>query len=291
MSLLHSRIGLIAAKRSICGIALVFFLVLSSAATARADLTTLYDPGLGTLPGDQGWFSVVVPPASESLNDGLLNLDTTADRSNQAGYFSEFPLDGSLQHPMMPTLDRQQGYRFSFGLQVVEENHDARDDNGDGLDDRAGFSVIAISEDLLGLELGFFENRIWAYAAAGEGTDSRFTQAEGVDFDTTAGMVSYELFVQGDGYQLFADGSEILNGSLRNYNPSGLSGLIDPYDNPSFLFFGDDTTSADSSVLLGTIGIQSVPEPSTCGLLFAAAGLLAWRRFSTNRQRTSKAIA
>jgi hypothetical protein len=40
---------------------------------------------------------------------------------------------------------------------------------------------------------------------------------------------------------------------LRNYNPSGLSLLVDPYNNPSFLFFGDDTTSADSHVALGRI--------------------------------------
>lgn len=247
-------------------------------AQSHADLFTLYDPSAGTLPGNQGWLPFVITPSTQTNNGTTLNLNTTANRGSQSGYFSESPTDGSLQHPLMPVLDRSTGYIVKWQLQVLSEGHNTRDDNGDGLDDRAGFSVIAISEDLRGLEIGFFENRIWAYAGAGEGTNSRFTQAEGVDFDTTNSLTNYELSVNNNSYELFANGSSILSGNLRNYNPSGVNATLDPYDNPSFLFFGDDTGSADSNVLIGTIAVQTVPEPST--LLFLGVGSLgfaAWR--------------
>jgi hypothetical protein len=45
----------------------------------------------------------------------------------------------------------------------------------------------------------------------------------------------------------------LLTGNLRNYNPSGVDAIADPYNNASFLFLGDDTTSAESHVLLGGV--------------------------------------
>lgn len=239
--------------------------------TACADLFQLYDPTKSDLPGDQGWVSAVPPPATETYTGSAVNLNTTASRDLRAGYASELLTTGGLQHPLIPVLDRHSGYTVSFDLQVISEAHNSRDDNGDGLYDRAGFSVISISEDLLGLELAFFEDRIWAYAAAGEGVNSKFTQAEGVDFNTTAAFTRYDLAIQGDSYRLWADGDEVLTGSLRNYNPSGLNPLIDPYDNPSLLFFGDDTSSADSEVLIGSIEVLTVPEPNHTILLLGAA--------------------
>ncbi len=258
-----------------CCIAVAVILSISAPA-ARADVATLYDPQLGT-PGTQGWIPVVPSPAVEMLSGNLLRLDTTANRGTAAGYFSANPFNGSSPHPQMPVLDRLLGYTISFDLQVVSEGHATRDDNGDTKDDRAGFSVIAISQDLLGLELGFFEDRIWAYAAAGEGANSLFTQAEGVAFDTTLELTHFDLTVQGNSYRLSDGVSELLTGTLRNYNPSGVNVLINPYDNPSFLFLGDDTSSADSHVLLGSISVTTVPEPSTFALmLFATGGLVSF---------------
>jgi len=231
----------------------------------------LYDPSQGSLPSNQSWVSFVLPPAVETHTGSLLSLNTSANRGSQAGYSTEDTLLGSNQHPQMPTLDRLSGFTVSFELQVLSEGHDNRDDNGDSLYDRAGFSVLSVSQDLLGLELAFFEDRIWAYAAANEGPQSLFTQAEGVDFDTTADLVQYDLFVLGDSYRLSGDGTVLLTGKLRNYNPSGVSPLLDPYDNPSFLFFGDDTTSGDSSVLLGSVDV-SLNVASTSGLTTTEAG-------------------
>lgn len=257
-------------------------LTLSLVPAVYAD-TVLYDPNLGTLPDQQGWLSVVDTSSTQSLTGGLVNLNTTADRDDQSGYFSEDPFNGTVTHPNMPVLDRAAGYTVSFQVQVLSEGHNNRDDNNDGMLDRAGFSVIAISQDLAGLELGFFENRVWAYAAAGEGTDSLFTQAEGVAFDTTTSLVNYDLAVQGDSYRLFANSQSILSGSLRNYNPSGLPPLTDPYNNPSFLFLGDDTTSADSNVLLGRVAVlnSAVPEPSSLLVVGCCGMLLNFRRRRT----------
>jgi hypothetical protein len=153
---------------------------------------------------------------------------------------------------------------------VLSEGHD---DN-----DRAGFSMVAISQDITrGLELAFFEDEVWAYNAG-------FSHGEGAAFDTTAGMVQYDYTVSGSSYSLMANGSPLLSGSLRNYNPTGLNALFDPYDNPSFLFFGDDTTRADADVLLGDIEVNppldmAVPEPGTAlPLLICAIAAYRSRR-------------
>jgi hypothetical protein len=257
-------------------VAIAWLIVGAGAANAAI---VLYDAGLGTLPGSQGWLSVVGGSATHSNTGGLLTLNTMAAQANQAGYSSEVPLDGSLQLPSMPTLNRENGFRLQFQLRVVEESHTFRDDNGDGLSDRAGFSLLMITEDLLGLELGFFTDRVWAYAAAGEGSNSLFTQAEGADFDTSAALTDYELSVAGSNYSLLANGSQLLSGTLRNYNPSGVPAALNPYDNPSFLSFGDNTTSAASQVQVGQISF--VPEPSSAFILLSV-GLLA---IKTRRNR------
>ena len=59
-------------------------------------------------------------------------------------------------------------------------------------------------------------------------------QNRSIDFDTTATMLAYELRVLGDRYQLVpaAGVAPLLGGALRNY--TNFSGLIDPYDDPSF---------------------------------------------------------
>ena len=151
----------------------------------------------------------------------------------------------------MPLTDRSAGYTVRFDVRVVQESHvlgAAGDDNGDGLEDRAGFSVISISEDLAGIELAFWQDRIWAQEDDSQTPGDLFTQAEGVDFDTTATILQYELRVLGALYQLIPGGgvAPLLQAPLRNY--TNFAGSIDPYEVPSFLFFGDDTTRGRSGV-------------------------------------------
>lgn len=145
-------------KRLGCGAVLWLAAAFSSTATG----VTLYDPALGTLPNAQGWDTLAIGSFTETAGS-LLAFDTTAARTTSAGYFSETPFTGTGEHPLMPTLDRDFGCTLSFDLQVLSEAHNAHDNNEDGKEDRAGFSVITITEDLFGLEIGFFGDRVWVY--------------------------------------------------------------------------------------------------------------------------------
>jgi hypothetical protein len=255
---------------------MILLFVMALPSTSQAEEIVLYDASLSSTPGNQGWIEAVTGAATQSVAAGRLFLDTTADMGDVAGYASEVPeaffifSDGSLEHPAMPVLDRAAGFGVDLVVQILTENHLVRDDNIDGKDDRAGFSLIAISQDLFGIEIGFFEDRVFAYAGSGEGVLSSFTQAEFALIDTTADDIAYRLAVLGGGYQLYADDNPILSGSLRNYSSEGA--VPNPYDNPSFLFFGDDTSSASSSAAISRVA-ASVSEPSVF-LLFMSGALM-----------------
>src|SRR5262245_14133805 len=172
----HS-IGLIAA--------LVAALAASPSAPAAAATTTLYDGALGGTPNTQGAFLYLThsasPPlaASQSFANGATTLTTTLKISDQAGYF-----DFSL-----PQADRAAGFAVRFTAQVLEEDHS-------GSDDRAGFSVIVLDKDHQGIELGFWEDQVWAQSGP------QFTRAETTTLDTTTALIDYTLIVQGNNYTL-----------------------------------------------------------------------------------------
>jgi hypothetical protein len=228
-------------------------IVLHSAHTAGASRAAtervLYDGSLGTLPADQGMVFLgvdLVGPDYEVefrqsyAGDGA-QLDTTVDYEDYAGYSST-----------TATLDRQKGVDIRFTVQITREDHTTSgtaDKNGDQVADRAGFSVIAISSDgQWGIELGFWEDQVWAQEG-GNATDL-FTHAEGVGFDTS-GLNVYTLTLWGEHYTLTADNGPILSGRLRDY--TAFSGFIDPYETADLLFLGDDTASASAEIKLTSI--------------------------------------
>ncbi|MCA9932565.1 MAG: hypothetical protein KC415_01485, partial [Anaerolineales bacterium] len=94
------------------------------------------------------------------------------------------------------------------------------------------------------IELGFWEDEVWAQNDATQG--GYFTHGEGVAFDTTTAVITYSLYVITDTYTLSADGVPILNGPIRDY--TGFTGTIDPYETPNAYGFGDNTTSAGTEV-------------------------------------------
>lgn len=227
-----------------------------------AQTITLYDPSLNTLPVSQGWFSYITNfqgTATQTLVPGGTQLVTTG--TAQAGYFNKNPLTGSLVNAGFPTLNRINGYAIRFDVSVTSESHSNND--------RAGFSIIALSSDLQGIELGFWTNEIWAQ-------NQPFTHGEGVAFNTVPSS-SYLLTILGNSYSLNANGTDILNGSLRNYSGFGI-----PYSNNNFVFLGDDTTSANADITLGQVQLLSaIPEPATwftwVGL--GAIAITAYRRW------------
>ena len=86
-------------------------------------------------------------------------------------------------------------------------------DEGDGVDDRGGFSVIALSSDGLGVEIAFWADEAWAYDYRDVSGTDQFVHDEGsTGFRPDAAMTSYELFVSGSTYTLKAGSTQILTG-------------------------------------------------------------------------------
>jgi hypothetical protein len=224
--------------------------------------TVLYDGALNTgLPQTQGFFQYqalsLPPPASavQSFAGGVTTLDTTPDQADYAGYFSDHTTG-------VPVLDRLAGYTVHFTVQVITETHAGSDRNGDGQDDRAGFSFTVLSSDLQGIELGFWQDEVWAQegglpVASG---GSLFTHAEGAAFDTTTGLIPYELIILGDTYTLTTGDTFLLSGSLRDYTAFA-SLFYDPYETPNFIFLGDNTSSAQAEIKLAFVSVAASGDP------------------------------
>jgi hypothetical protein len=211
---------------------------------------TLYDAALGGTPDTQGQLTYRdsrAAAAGQSFADGVTTLDTTTNQKDSAGYFAD--------PRAIPALDRQRGYALHFTVQVVEEYHADSDKDGDGVGDRAGFSVIALSSDTKGIELGFWKDQVWAQeqGAAEPPAGTLFTHAESAPFDTASRMVTYALAVRGDEYELSSDGSPILRGRLRDYTT--FEGPVNPYRTPNFIFLGDDTGSARALIRLAYVAL------------------------------------
>jgi hypothetical protein len=145
-------------------------------------------------------------------------------------------------------------------VQLLDEYHDDSDKDGDGIGDRAGFSVIALSSDTRGIELGFWMDQVWAQedGAAEPPGGSLFTRAEHAPLDTTSRLVAYTLAVRGDSYVLSADGGLVLSGRLRDY--TRFEGPVNPYRTPSFIFLGDDTGSARAQIRLAYVALTANGE-------------------------------
>lgn len=232
-------------------------LLLSAALPASA--TTLYDPALGSLPVAQGWSTLGSgTPASQALVGALLQVDTTA---GGVGAF------GSGRNTPQP-LDTVGGFRLQFGLQVLVEQHSS--------DNRAGFSLLLQGDDQAqALELGFWQDSVWALTYQAGGADSGFLRGETVSLDTTSALRQYTLTVQQGSFSLQADGVGVLSGALRDYPTLGLSTL--PYGFSSYLFLGDNSSRGQSVVQLGAVSLLPVPEPAALALWAAGLGLVLGR--------------
>ena len=94
-----------------------------------------------------------------------------------------------------------------------------------------------------------------------------FTHAEFATYDTSMTTI-YSLQIMDSSYDLRADGALLYSGLLRDY--SGVA-FPDVYAINNYLFFGDNTTSAQGRVTLGNISLTTfVPLPPSIGLMLAA---------------------
>lgn len=196
----------------------------------------LFDGSLAILPAAQGWDYAALPGTTElTTAGGTTWLDTLALRNEQAGLARLAP----------EALDRDQGFAVEFVVRVEAEEHVSPD--------RAGFSVIVLDREARGIELGFWEDRVFAQA-----DQPLFTHAEEALLDWSEGPLTLSLVFGSAGYRLFAEGEEQLSGPIRDY--SAFTGFFDVYETPNFLFFGDDTTSAAARVELQRIALIRPPE-------------------------------
>jgi len=257
---------------------LLFALVLLPLHPAAAASITLYDDSQ-SLPGTQAWLFaaddglLTSGTATQSaFDDGLHSgVNLVTDNAVSAGYSNHeviinlFPAPGisySLKNPAFPELNRNLGFSLEFELQVLSENHLTTD--------RAGFSVLLLAQDLSGIEIGFWQNEVWAQ-------NTNFTHGETQVYDTTLAERLYELAILDDTYTLSVGGNPLLSGVLRDYSNFGT-----PYNLSNFLFLGDDTSSARANVNIGQITLNtnepaSVPAPTGALLLLTGLPLLRQR--------------
>ena len=212
---------------------------------------TLYDGNLGGTPDTQSFLYLNLPvgTATQSENGGVTTLDTTiVNMGAYAGYFGD-----ANTVPDIPTLDRTTGYTLTFTAQIETEAH--------ANNNRAGFSVIILSDDKKGIEVAFWENEIWVQDDDAVNPADLFTHAEGVVYSTTAVLETYNLTVFSDTYTLTVGSSTILTGRLRDY--TNFTGPIDPYETPNFIFLGDNTTSAEARIRLSYVAVTTADPPPT----------------------------
>ncbi len=229
---------------------------MTSVLSARADVT-LFDGSLNTTPNQQGWLYLTQPTngssAVQTASGGVTRLNTTGAQADHAGYFSSF-------HPLMPTLNAATGYTIWLDARIGLESHASND--------RAGFSMIVLGSDHRGVELGFWQDQVWAQLDS----PVLFTHGESALINTTSAIRRYGLSVLGNTYTLFVGGQGILTGSLRDYSSFGA-----PYTASNFLFIGDDTSSAAADVEIGRVAVSlsAIPEPASY-LLIGLGLTLGW---------------
>jgi len=228
-----------------------------------ASATTLYDPGLNTLPSAQGWTTAGsgTGSGSQTLAGGVLVFDSTGISDAYGnGRVSPVP------------LDTHTGFRLSWDMRLRSEVHTS--------DNRAGFSVLMQGADQTkSLELGFWADSVWALKYDSGGADSGYLRdtTATASFDTTAAMRPYTLTVLNDQFSLSSGSATLLTGVLRDYPTLGSSTL--PYSVASFLFFGDNSSRGVSVTDFGSLTLAPIPEPGTVPLLAAGLiGLVWWRR-------------
>jgi hypothetical protein len=245
-----------------------------------AEIITLYDSAAASLPTQQGWlgFATFGGTGSQTLAGGGVRLQS--DLAAGTGYsnhrFFSTPTSPALVNASFPLLDSSRGFQLSFALRIAAEEHTSQD--------RAGFSVILLDDGGRGIEIGFWEDRVFA-----QNDNPLFTLGES-QLLTTTDPRNYTLRILGDQYQLSADGDTLLDGQIRDYAAFGNV----HYTLTNYLFLGDDTSSASIDAQLGSIvlntDLSAVPEPSAVVCLVALVGICTVRRFSRADAR-AKAIA
>lgn len=238
---------------------------------SMAGVITLYDGASGVTPNQYNapsqWLNFgsvnpvtgTTPIGTQSVSGGLTNLDTSSSSSNAIyGGYSNYNVANppvspfsvitptTLVNSSFPSLDRNAGYDLSFTVKINSQFNDGT--NGPY---RAGFSVIVLSSDKQGIEIGFRNTDIFAQVNSSFNSISPAEQITSVS-SLLSSLTTYDLNVSGNNYTLTNGATTLLSGLLRDYTAASGVGS-DVYKTPNFVFLGDDTTSARAN-----IGLQSI---------------------------------
>lgn len=224
-----------------------------------SDVPANLQPFLSFLPASLAEFVTPTAFATQTATANGVVLDTRNSADPNAGYagYSNYTVDLSgvslanptnidftPVNPNFPVLNNNTGYSLTFDLAINAES---------SVPNRAGFSILVVGNDSRAIELDFKANSIFAQAAD-------FGAAETVvPSFSLANRNSYALNVANGGYELFANGSQILSGALRNYNFDPAASdpplPVNPYATPNFIFGGDLTDGGSSLTTLGPISL------------------------------------
>ena len=270
-------------KTQIAAIAIGLTLLLTANKGMAAPLT-LYDGESGKTPDAytaSPWFIFGNPTnlGTQTAGGGVTTLDTSSLNDISAGYsnYNFLTTPPSQVNSGFPILDRNAGYQLTFTVKINEQTND-----GDNKDFRAGFSVIALSSDKQGIEIGFRNTDI--FSQNNSSFNSIGEQVDGVE-SLLSNLTTYDLDVAGDSYTLSSGSTTLLTGLLRDYTSASGFGS-DVYKTPNFIFLGDNTTSARANIDLANVSLTTntaeVPfensETISIGVLAVAGGLNYWRR-------------
>jgi len=216
-----------------------------------------------------------------------VKVDTAANSAEYSGYSNYNPSSSTYFNPAIfqsSTLNQATGYTITF---TVSLDPSTLVDISTTAAPRAAFSVIAVSSDKKGIEIGFRPTAIFSQSA------SFGIEAETSLAINTSITRDYKLTVFNNTYSLASGGTSIINGNLQTYSfdqtASNPPLPFNPYTTSSFLFFGDDTGKASGTFTLGNVTLDTTPVPfefsPTYGLLAIATGMAInnWRKKTKNK--------
>jgi hypothetical protein len=258
-------------------VTMLVVLVCACLSVARAEVVevVLYDGRQQAETPDQfqpTWLMYAGIGGSQSYldDDQATHLDTRGQDGNQAGY-TNYRVNADF-----PELNRHWGYTIGFTLAILEESQ------SQSRPERAGFSIIATSSDVgtgmpSSIEIGFQNGRVFAQSSDfGPDVADENTQFNPVG----PKMIDYLLHVRDSSYELWADDDLILSGALHDYSDTAV-----PYGIANYLFLGDNTTSAQASVLLQRVTVTAATVPEPASLVLLVCGLLALGACARHRRR------
>ncbi|MEH2377604.1 MAG: PEP-CTERM sorting domain-containing protein [Nostoc sp.] len=243
----------------------VGFTMLLTGNPSMAGVITLYDGASGVTPDQYNapsqWLNFgSLNGGTQSVSGGLTNLDTSSNNNIYSGYsnynVANPPVSSSVITPTtlvnssFASLDRNAGYNLSFNVRINSEAN-----NGTNGLYRAGFSVLVLSSDKQGIEIGFRNNDIFAQVNSSFNSISPAEQITGVS-SLLSSLTTYNLNVSGNNYTLTNGATSLLSGLLRDYTTATGFGS-DVYKTSNFVFLGDDTTSARANIDLKSITITN----------------------------------